>query len=114
MRLLRLGDEGEMNLLEFIGPGIPPYAVLSHTRGDGEVAFENMVQSTAHKKPGLWKLVFGARQAALDGLRYIWDVTCCIDRFNDFEVKQSLYILFELFQRCVKCHVFLTDVAIYN
>jgi hypothetical protein len=54
MRLLRLGDNGEFSLVEFVGKNIPPYAVLSHTWGADheEVTFKDIVKGIGKRKAG--------------------------------------------------------------
>jgi hypothetical protein len=54
MRLLKLEDDGEFSLIEFIGDKIPRYAILSYTWGaDGEeVIFKNLMEGTGKSKTG--------------------------------------------------------------
>jgi hypothetical protein len=80
MRLLQINDNGTFGLTEFGGTNIPPYAILSHTWGEGEVLFRDIVDGTGKDKPGYCKLTFCGKQAANDGLQYFWVDTCCIDK----------------------------------
>lgn len=53
MRLLKLNDNGELNVVEPVGNHIPEYAILSHTWGVGgeEVTFEDLIKGTGKDKP---------------------------------------------------------------
>ena len=70
MRLLRLEDDGEFSLVEFVGKNIPCYAVLSHTWGpdDEEVTFNNLVNGAGKSKAGYRKIRFCGMRAANDHL----------------------------------------------
>ena len=54
MRLLERDDTGEFHLSKHpandTSSEIPPYAILSHTWGDEEVLFRDLVNGTAKKK----------------------------------------------------------------
>ena len=71
MRLLKLEDDGDFSLIEFIGK-IPPYAVLSHTWGadDEEVTLKDLENGVGKDKAGYRKVRFCGQQAARDGLQY--------------------------------------------
>ena len=60
MRLLRLEDDGEFSLVEFVGNNIPHYAVLSHTWGADyeEFTFKDIVKGTGKSKAGYGKICF--------------------------------------------------------
>ena len=72
MRLLKLKDDGQFSLIEFIGNNFPPYAILSHTWGVGgeEVTFKDLMKGTGKSKAGYRKIQFCGEQAATDGLQY--------------------------------------------
>ena len=74
MRLLKVEEDDEFSLIEFIGDKIPRYAILSHTWGaDGEeVTFEDLMKGTGKDKPGYNKIRFCIEQADRDSLRYSW------------------------------------------
>ena len=79
MRLLHLGNHGNICLAEFIGNEIPLYAILSHTwRQDGaEVTLKELLDGTGKSKAGYTKISFCGEQARRDGLQYFWVDTCC-------------------------------------
>jgi hypothetical protein len=74
MRLLRWNDAGELSFTkDLIGDDpIPPFAYLSHTWGDEEVAYEDVLQGTGKDKHGYAKIRFCGEQAIKDGLEYFW------------------------------------------
>lgn len=66
----------KLELAEFHGENIPPYAILSHTWGtdDEEVSFRELTERPHgfKKKEGYKKLRFCMRMAAAMGLEYAW------------------------------------------
>ena len=116
MRLLECQDDGSFRLTEdIIGDGvIPPYAILSHTwsRDDKEeVSHSDMQRGTASQKPSYKKIQFAGKQARLDGLRYFWVDTCCIDRPNYSELAEAINSMFNWYKNSTKCYVYLSDVT---
>ncbi|KAF1977466.1 HET-domain-containing protein [Bimuria novae-zelandiae CBS 107.79] len=95
MRLLLRSHTGEFNLTkEFVGDDIiPPYAILSHTRREGE------------------EIRFCGEQAERDGLQYFWVDTCCIDKSNYGELREALNSMFRWYRDAGKCYVYLSDVS---
>ena len=114
MRLLERKISGEFSLTgELIGNGIPPYAILSHTWGadDEEVTFGDLVKGTGKSKAGYDKIQFCGEQAALDGLRYFWVDTCCIDKSSSAELSAAINSMFRWYRNAKKCYVYLSDVT---
>ena len=114
MRLLKLKDDGEFSLIEFIGDNIPRYAILSHTwRADGEeVTFKDLMKGTGKSKAGYQKIRFCGEQAATDGLQYFWVDTCCIDKSSSAELSEAINSMFRWYHDAGKCYVYLSDVSI--
>jgi hypothetical protein len=114
MRLLERQPDGGLNLHEFIGRPVPAYAILSHTWGKEEVSFEE-VGAGAHKNKAGWKKIdFCAKQAGVDGLRYIWVDTCCIDKRNAVELSEAINSMFRWYQKATRCYVYLSDISTYR
>ncbi|XTI84190.1 HET-domain-containing protein [Cenococcum geophilum] len=113
MRLLRLEDNGEFSLVEFVGKDIPPYAILSHTWGaDGEeVTFKDLVDDAGKSKAGYSKICFCGKQAADDGLQFFWVDTCCIDKLSYAELTEAINVMFRWYQDAARCYVYLSDVS---
>ena len=114
MRLLRLEDDGEFSLVEFVGKSIPRYAVLSHTWGanDEEVTFKDIVKGTGKSKAGYSKIRFCAKQAANDGLQHFWMDTCSIDKSSSSELSEAINSMFSWYRKSSVCYAYLTDVDV--
>ena len=105
MRLLWLDDDGEFSLVEYIGKGTPPYAILSHTWGadDEEVTFKDLAEGVDKSKAGYKKIRFCGRQAAEDGLQYFWVDTCCIDKSSSAELTEAINSMFRWYRDAARC-----------
>jgi hypothetical protein len=114
MRLLTRNERGEISLIERTGINIPQYAILSHTWGDGEVTYNELVEGIGNDKPGYNKVKFCVEQAARDGLQYSWVDTCCIDKWNLVELSNEINSMFLWYQNATKCYVLLSDVPLAN
>jgi hypothetical protein len=114
MRLLKVEEDGEFSLIEFIGGKIPRYAILSHTWGaDGEeVTYEDLGRGTGKGKAGYQKIRFCGKQAATDGLQHLWVDTCCIDKSSSAELSEAINSMFRWYHDADKCYVYLSDVSI--
>ena len=114
MRLLKLKDDGEFSLVEFVGDNIPRYAILSHTWGadDEEITYKDLVEGTGKDKAGYEKIRFCGKQAANDGLQYSWVDTCCIDKLSSTELLEAINSMFRWYHNATKCYVHLSDVSI--
>jgi hypothetical protein len=73
---------------------IPPYAILSHTWGDNEFLFKDLVNDTGKTKAGYGKILFCGEQAARDHVQYFWVDTCCIDKWNLPELLNAINSMF--------------------
>jgi hypothetical protein len=113
MRLLRFEDDGEFSLVEYMGNHIPPYAILSHTWGADheEVTFKDLAEGTGRNKAGYRKLTFCGKQAGIDGLRFFWVDTCCIDKSSSAELSEAINSMFRWYHDAAKCYVYLSDVS---
>jgi hypothetical protein len=77
---VQLLNSTTLQLEDFASNEIPPYAILSHTWGRGEVLFADLGTTKAQSKEGYWKIKCACRQAFQDGLQHVWIDTCCIDK----------------------------------
>ncbi len=61
-----------------------PYAVLSTDGSMGRVFYQHVTSEMTEDReegyPGYAKVLAACKQARLDGYRYIWIDTCCIDK----------------------------------
>jgi hypothetical protein len=70
MRLLNSSTE-ELTL--FVSDnGIPRYAILSHTWGEEEVLFQDMLSPDAKLKKGYKKIKYACEQAQKDHIAWVW------------------------------------------
>jgi hypothetical protein len=109
MRLLHFDTSGKLTWT-FFSNGTPPYAILSHTWGDDEVTFEDLINGIDEDKAGYKKILFCGEQAARDHLLYFWVDTCCIDKWNLDEPSKAVNSMFRWYQNAAICYVFLSDV----
>lgn len=99
MRLLERDDTGGIGLTEDLpNSKIPPYAILSHTWGDGEVLFRDLTDGTGKNKAGYAKIRFCGDQAWRDGLKFFWVDTCCIDKSNSVELQEVINSMFRWYR----------------
>lgn len=92
---------------------IPPYAILSHTWGEGEVTFGNWkMRDEAKTIKGYRKIELACRQAAGDGFGYVWVDTNCIDKTSSSELSEAINSMFAWYRDAEVCYVFLEDVIV--
>ena len=114
---MRLINTKTLVLAEFIEDPIPSYAILSHTRGNDEVLFEEMrnfappLYEALYETRGLKKITQSCRIARELGLDWVWVNTCCIDKSNHTELSEALNSMFRWYQASEVCLVYLADVT---
>ena len=69
---MRLINVYNLELEEFTGSELPPYAILSHTWEEDEVTFAHFYLEHASEKKGFEKIRKSCERAVKDGLRYVW------------------------------------------
>jgi hypothetical protein len=109
---MRLLNTESYKLENFSGPKIPSYAILSHTWGDGEVLFQDMVAGRGFAKSG-WNKITGACKTARRSrppYRYIWIDTCCIDKTSSAELSEAINSMYRWYQGAAVCYAYLEDV----
>ena len=113
MRLLECNIAGEFILAkDFVGGDSPPYAILSHTWREGEeVTFKDLINGIGEGKAGFKKIRFCGEQARVDGLRYFWVDTCCINKLSSAELAEAINSMFQWYRNAAKCYVYLSDVS---
>lgn len=111
MRLLNVGA-AELELKEFFGEQIPPYAILSHTWGQEEVLFRDLERGLYKHKLGYKKIEFTCEQARRDGLQWCWVDTCCIDKSSSAELSEAINSMFNWYKRAQVCYAYLADVNV--
>lgn len=113
MRLLQREPDERFSFTRTFHHDGPPYAILSHTWGDDdqEVTFQDIQHGTGMHRDGYKKLEFCGKQSSLDGLRYFWIDTCCIDKTNSTELNETITSMFRWYQGATVCYVYLHDVS---
>ncbi|OTA68095.1 HET-domain-containing protein, partial [Hypoxylon sp. EC38] len=111
---MRLINVNTLELKEFFGGGIPQYAILSHTwDGDKEVTFqewERRSDSAVRCKEGYAKIVGACRRAQVDGFKYLWCDTNCIDKRSSAELSEAINSMFAWYRDSHVCYAYLADV----
>jgi hypothetical protein len=107
-----------LHLETFHGSQIPPYAILSHTWGDGEVLFQHIKNrgNSSHKKKSRgWNKIINACRAACQHdppFKYIWIDTCCIDRTSSAQLSEAINSMFKWYRKAGICYAHLEGVKI--
>jgi hypothetical protein len=109
---MRLINTTTLQLEDFTLRDVPPYAILSHTWGEDEVTFQDMVacKSDLNTKHGYTKIVETCRLALEQGLGYAWVDTCCIDKSSSAELTESINSMFGYYARSSICFAYLVDL----
>ncbi|KAK3356695.1 heterokaryon incompatibility protein-domain-containing protein [Lasiosphaeria hispida] len=110
MRLLKTDT---LELVEFIGR-VKPYTILSHTWGDDEVTYQDLISSraAAKKKAGYAKIAGCCARAVDDGYEYIWVDTCCIDKTSSAELSEAINSMYRWYQEAHICYAYMSDVSL--
>jgi hypothetical protein len=109
---MRLLHTKTLTLYEFSPNAIPPYAILSHTWGEGdeEVKLQDLGAPGVERKAGYAKIKGCCRQAQQDGLAYAWVDTCCIDKTSSAELSEAINSMFRWYANAKVCYTYLVDV----
>jgi hypothetical protein len=88
----------------FIG-SIPPYEILSHTRGDDEVSFQDLQSGSAKSNAGHKKIEQCCKIALEDGFKYAWIDTCRIDKISSSELSEAVNSMVHWYRDAEVCYV---------
>jgi hypothetical protein len=136
---MRLLNAQTREMKEFVSDNhVPPYAILSHTWGEGEISLANWLSFPAQKMKemhGYRKIDFCCRQAIQDSLSWVWvdtyvsstrssfssvspsagingrDTRCCIDKTSSAELSEAINSMFRWYQQAAVCYVYLADAS---
>jgi hypothetical protein len=104
-----------LELHEFIGNNVPPYAILSHVWGPEEVSFAEMKKAkhreAAKKKIGFSKIEGCCAQVVRDGHEWAWVDSCCIDKRSSAELSEAINSMWTWYADSRRCYVYLADVT---
>ena len=113
---MRLLHTTTITLSSFDGDdSIPPYAILSHTWGDAEISFQDLLNNVESKlKPseGYQKICSCCALAAREGHKYVWIDTCCIDKTSSAELSEAINSMYRWYKEAQVCYAYLADVCI--
>jgi hypothetical protein len=109
MRLIKVDT---FELEEFMDHRSTRYAILSHTWGQKEVTFADMQRGLPHAEalPSFEKIRGACRRAAIDGFKFIWVDTCCIDKSSSAELSEAINSMFRWYADAGICYAYLSDV----
>lgn len=110
MRLIKVDT---FELEEFMDHRSTRYAILSHTWGQKEVTFADMQRGLPHAEamPSFEKIRGACRQAAIDGFKFVWVDTCCIDKSSSAELSEAINSMFRWYKDAAICYAYLPDVV---
>jgi len=135
---MRLIESQTLRFKEFQGDhDVPPYAILSHTWGEDEVTYQDMLkylslfdsdslqyQPVFNEKDrlltvpilpmelqGFDKIRQTAKLACANKLDYFWIDTCCIDKKSSAELSEAINSMFRWYQNSVVCYAYLADIC---
>ncbi|THV00350.1 HET-domain-containing protein [Dendrothele bispora CBS 962.96] len=117
---MRLINTTTLQVAEFLGIDVPPYAILSHTWGTEEVTFHEMILRTEElaveatrieQKSGFVKIQKSCQIAKRDGFEYIWNDTCCIDKESSAELSEAINSMYGHYGGSGICYAYLVDVS---
>jgi hypothetical protein len=108
---MRLLNTRTLQLEAFFDDQIPPYAILSHTWGDGEITFQDIQHlDVAREKEGFHKVERACALAASEGHDFIWIDTCCIDKSSSAELSEAINSMYQWYRQSAVCYAYLIDV----
>jgi hypothetical protein len=110
---MRLINTQTLKLERFNQSDIPRYTILSHTWGDNEVLFQDVVSSTTEswwRKAGAGKVFSAVEATRRMGYNYLWVDTCCINQESSSELSEAINSMYKWYQDSVLCLAYLSDV----
>jgi len=107
---MRLIETTKLELEEYFGSQVPPYAILSHTWGRGEVSLQEFGGEKADEKFGYVKIKRCCEVAVAQGFKYAWVDTCCIDKSSSAELSEAINSMYRWYQEAEVCYVYLEGV----
>jgi hypothetical protein len=108
---MRLLSTGELEFVEVHGDEVPPYATLSHTWGEQELTYLDMLNPTpaVKLKTGYQKMLGFAIKSKELGYDHCWIDTCCIDKSSSSELTEAINSMFTWYSRSKVCIVYIKD-----
>ncbi|KAF6831344.1 HET domain-containing protein, partial [Colletotrichum musicola] len=119
---MRVLDTDTIEIISFHDLPPKPYVILSHTWGDDEVSFQEMMAANGGgdstnqmrarivTKQGFKKIWETCIKAKEDGFSYAWIDTYCIDKQSSSELSESINSMYRWYQESSICYAYLVDV----
>ena len=107
---MRLLNSTTFEFKEFSDNRVPKYAILSHTWGEDEVTFADLVDGCHAHQSDFDKIRQTCIQAAKDGYDYVWIDTCCIDKKSSAELSEAINAMYSWYSKAAICYAYLSDV----
>ena len=95
----------------FFENSISKYAILSHTWGEEEVTFQDIMGLDARHKQGYIKIEYTCRQAFSDRYSHVWIDTCCIDKSSSAELSEAINSMYRWYKNSTVCYTYLAGVS---
>ncbi|KAF2998222.1 hypothetical protein E8E13_005402 [Curvularia kusanoi] len=111
MRLLQIEEDGTFSLVYIIDAKNTPYAILSHTWGDSEVTYQELLDGPDVTKAGYRKIQACAEKTAERGLKHFWVDTCCIDKSSSAELSEAINTMYRWYQEAEICFAYLEGAS---
>ncbi|KAH0430255.1 het and ankyrin domain protein [Colletotrichum camelliae] len=109
---MRLISTADLTLHTFPDDAIPRYSILSHTWGDEEVLFHEMLNPTdeIRGRTGYQKIQKCAEiSREVWSCDFTWVDTCCIDKTSSSELSESINSMYVWYRDSYICFAYLED-----
>ncbi|KAI1638442.1 heterokaryon incompatibility protein-domain-containing protein [Biscogniauxia mediterranea] len=109
---MRLINTHTLEIEEYFGDQIPPYAILSHTWGLEELSFQEWQRlRTPSPKAGYGKIKRACQKALENNLLFLWCDVNCIDKSSSTELSEAVNSMFNWYKNSAVCYAYLEDVS---
>jgi hypothetical protein len=75
-----------------------------------EVTFEDIDKPHAQTMAGYQKIIKCCQQATIDGFKWVWIDTCCIDKSSSAELSEAINSMYNWYWQAETCYAYLDDV----
>lgn len=106
----------------------PEYAVLSHTWGDQEISYldllyltsdiptaagsivQTLLRSPSRDSAGFQKVEACCKLARSRGIDWVWIDSCCIDKSSSAELSEAINSMWRWYRNAAECYAYLFDL----